>query len=158
MHVRGMILGAIGIAAISAGALEAQVPDSLLNHRIRVHLARQEQSIEGHAPRQALRGILTELSDDSLTIRFHPLASPVRMAVTGIHQIDLSRGVSRSRSAVKHALLGAAYMGGMGAMGDHEWGGGAAENYLIWAGSGLVVGAVMGAMLPEERWKRVFRR
>lgn len=159
MHSYGSVLVVIGLVAISSGEISAQVlPDSLLDQRIRVHFSRQDQSLEGHAPRQALRGVLTELSSDSVTISFHPGASPVTVSMNGIHQIDVSRGVSRSRTAVKQALLGAAYMGGLGAMGDHEWGGGSTENYLIWAGGGFIIGAVLGSILPEERWKRVFRR
>jgi hypothetical protein len=159
MHLRGLVLGVIGLAAISTGGINAQVlSDSLVDQRIRVHFARQDRSLEGHAPRQALRGILTDISGDSVTLRFHPLASPVTVSVNGIQQIDLSRGVSRSRTAVRQALLGAAYMGAIGAMNDHELGGGPWENYLIWAGGGAVMGVVLGIVLPEERWKRIYRR
>jgi hypothetical protein len=158
MRGRALILALIGGASIGSTEIAAQVPDTLLNQRIRVHLARQDRSLEGNAPRQALRGVLTELSRDSLTIRFHPLAAPVSVAVTGIHQIDVSRGISRGRSALRNALLGGAYMGGLGALGDYEWGGGDTENYLIWTAGGIVIGAVMGAILPEEGWRSVFRR
>lgn len=160
MHYPGPVLAVvIALVVGAAGDIHAQVlPDSLLDQRIRIHFSRQDRALEGYAPRQSLRGVLTELSDDSVTIRFHPGASPLTVSVNGIHQIDVSRGVSRSRTAVKQALLGAAYIGGLGAMGDHEWGGGSTENYLISAGGGFVIGAVLGSIFPEERWKRVFRR
>ena len=159
MRVRGLMLSFIGLAVVFTGAIDAQIlPDSLRDHRIRVHFASQDRSMEGYAPRQALRGVLADATGDSVTIRFHPEASPVTVSVNGIHQIDLSRGVSRSRTAIKHALFGAAYLGSLGSMNDHELGGGAAENYFIWAGGGFVIGIVMGIVRPEEHWKRVFRR
>lgn len=159
MRARGLVLSFIGLALIGTGAIDAQIlPDSLLDHRIRIHFVSQDRSMEGYAPRQALRGVLADVTGDSVTVRFHPDASPVAVSMIGIHQIDLSRGVSRSRTAIKHALFGAAYMGSLGSMSDHELGGGATENYFIWAGGGFVIGTVMGIILPEEHWKRVFRR
>ena len=159
MQRRNLILIAIGLLATGSSTVSAQaLPDSMLDQRIRIHFARQERSLEGNAPRQALRGVLTRVSEDSITIRFHPSASPVTVSVNGVQQIDLSRGVSRSRSAVKQALLGAVYMGALGTLSDHEFGGGSTQNALIWAGGGLIIGAIMGSVLPEESWKRVFRR
>jgi hypothetical protein len=156
--MRVLVLSFIGLVIAGTGAINAQIlPDSLRDHRIRVHFVSQGRSLEGFAPRQALRGVLADVTGDSVTIRFHPDASPVTVSVNGIHQIDLSRGVSRSRTAIRHAVFGAVYLGSLGSMNDHELGGGTTENYLIWAGGGFLIGIVMGIVRPEEHWKRVFR-
>jgi hypothetical protein len=109
-------------------------------------------------PRQALRGQLVATGHDSLTIQVHPEAAPIAISVNAIHEIDLSRGVSRSRTAVKHALLGAASWAGIGAMSDAEFGGGETESILIWTAGGFILGGVVGAIFPEEGWRRIFRR
>ena len=153
---------ALGIAAtltvVASSAYGQGVPDSVLTRRVRVHLARQDRSLEGPVPRQTLRGVVTRLTQDSITLVIHPQASPVTVATDGLYQIDVSRGINATRSAFLGGIRGAVTWAWVGSLGDEEFGDGAAENMLIWAGGGFVVGAVFGAIFPDERWRRVFRR
>jgi hypothetical protein len=159
MRLLGLLCTVLGILACDASSGVAQtVPDSLRDRRVRVYLARQESSIEGAVPRQIFRGTLVSVGSDSVVVRIHPAASPISISSRGIYQVDLSRGVSWSRTALTHGIKGAIVWAGIGAAGEEEFGGGPVENLLIWAGGGLVVGAVFGALCPEERWKRVLRR
>lgn len=139
--------------------LRAQaVPDSLVGHRVRLHLSPQEPSVERGVARQILHGVMTRIELDSVAVQIHPAATRVVVAANGIQQIDVSRGVSGSRTALRRGAMGAALWGGIGAMGGEEFGGGVTENLLIWAAGGFVYGAVLGALRPQEGWTTVFRR
>lgn len=147
------------VLTLSAGEIHAQVvSDSLLNQRVRIHLARQSKALEGAAGRQAFRGILTRIDSDSIAVLIHPEAAPVSVSSHGIYQVDVSRGVSPSRTALRRGVGGALVWAALGSLGPEEIGGGPLENSLIWAGGGFVVGAVIGSLFPEEHWIRVFRR
>ena len=155
-----LVMSSVGSLMLAlAGDLRAQsVPDSLAGHRVRLHLSPQGRSLEGAVARQTLRGVMTRIALDSIAMRIHPAAGPVAVAVNGIYQIDVSRGVSGSRTALRRGAAAAALWGGVGAMGGQEFGGGVTENTLIWAAGGFIFGAVLGALKPEEGWTTVFRR
>jgi hypothetical protein len=145
-----------GLMLALTGDLPAQaVPDSLVGHRVRLHLSHQERRA---VARQILHGVMTRIELDSVAVQIHPAATQVVVAVNGIHQIDVSRGVSGSRTALRRGAMGATLWGGVGAMGGQEFGGGVNENVLIWAAGGFIFGAVFGALKPEEGWKTVFHR
>lgn len=156
---RTLVAILLGLLSTPINDLNAQVvPDSLVGARVRVHLSRQAPSVEGAVPRQALRGQLLSTGPDSLVVQVHPEAAPVAVSLNGIYEVEASRGISRSRTAVNHALLGAVTWTGIGAMSETEFGGGETESILIWTAGGLILGGVLGAVFPEERWRRIFRR
>jgi hypothetical protein len=155
----GTVVVLILIFACGPAPARSQIlPDTLLNQRVRLHLVRQDRFVEGAVSRQLLRGVLSAVSNDSVTIRVHPAASVKSVGSSGIHQIDLSRGVRRSRTVLRRSVSAAAIWALIGSFGDDEFGGGPTENALIWAAGGLAFGAVAGILWPEEEWKRVFRR
>jgi hypothetical protein len=143
---------------LTSSGLHAQVVnDSVITRRVRVHLARQE-NLEGAVARQMLRGTLTRTTTDSITVLVHPEAAPVSINSNGIYQVDVSRGISPWRTALRRGIGGAIVWGALGSFGEEEFGGGPTENVLVWAGGGFLLGAVLGLAFPEEQWKRVFRR
>jgi hypothetical protein len=145
------------LLALSSPSEGQLLPDSLLDRRVRLHLVRQARSIEGAVDRQMLRGTVSAVTTDSVTIQIHPAASGTSVAITGIHQIDISRGVSRSRTALK-AGIGVAALSGLQRLRDMERGGHSTNDVLMWAAGGFVLGGVFGLLLPAEQWKRVYRR
>jgi hypothetical protein len=154
-----MVAVVAAVLALVSGDVHGQwVADSLVGHRVRIHLARQVRSVEGAVARQQLRGTLTRVSPDSIVVSIHPSAASVHVATAGVHQVDVSRGISRSRNAVIQGLHGAAIWAVLGSTHPEGIGGGPTENILAWARGGFIVGAVIGTMLPQERWKRIFRR
>lgn len=159
MRFRAFLLLHACVLLVVPSHLAAQVvSDSLVGERVRLHLSRQDRSLEGFVERQQLRGILADVAGDSVTIRIHPESAPVHVAANGIYQIDVSRGVSRTRTAFQRGTQSAAVSALLGAAGGDEFGGSDLENMLIWAGGGFVFGAVLGAFLPEEHWDRIFHR
>ena len=125
--------------------------------RVRLSLERQSQP-KGLAPSPALQGALTAVGPDSVTLRLHPGATPVSVAVHAIRRIEVSRGVpSRLESALRQAVL-------LGALGAVEFPlldrnersfGSTGEAALAGAAIGAAAGAISGALFPRERWRRV---
>jgi len=121
-----------------------------------------QRDVEGFTPGQELRGTLTEATADSLTLRLHPGAGPVRVARSAVRRTYVSRGVpSRARSAVLFATGGAAVGALYGAMYEPRQHSAVfsnrsdAQGALIGAGLGAAGGVVVGALYPRERWTRV---
>ena len=95
-----------------------------------------------------LRGQLIATEPGSLKVLLHPEAAPIAISLNAIHEVDLNRGESRSRTAAKHALLGAALWAGIGAMSEAEFGGGEAESILIWTAGGFIFGGRARRNIP----------
>ncbi len=127
------------------------VPDSLTSRRIRVHLEPIDRSREGYWFAPIVRGTLLQVTTDSVKVHLHEAAAPVSIASTGIRQIDPQPGVSRTRTALSRGLLWGLTWYGLSAMRDDGSG-------PLWGGGGFVLGATIGAIFPEERWKRVYRK
>ena len=127
------------------------IPDSLTSRRIRVHLHPIDRAVEGYGYAPLLRGTLLAVTADSITLRVHEATSPISIAASGVRRIDVSRGVSRTHSAIKSGLLGSLVWWSHSYRDD-------ADSPLLWAAGGFVLGATFGAIFPEERWKRIFRR
>jgi hypothetical protein len=156
-----LVMAVTATLALASADIRAQaVPDSLTAHRVRVHLSRLDRAVEGANARQLLRGTMTRITPDSVTLMLHPEASHVTIAMNGVYQVDVSRGVSPARTALTRGIGGALtwFLFGSFRDEDDQFGGGPTENALIWAGGGFVLGAVLGFVFPEERWQRVFRR
>ena len=88
--------------------------------------------------------------------------------VSTVVSLELSRGsVSRGRTAFKHALIGGAVGTALGAMvgavagtaderEDSRLSGGAIGNGILVVGcSGLILGALEGAVVPRETWEEI---
>jgi hypothetical protein len=132
--------------------VSAQIlPDSLTSRRVRVHLDPIDRDVEGYWYAPVVRGTLLELTADSVTLRLHEAASPVTIATTGISQIYLSKGISRSRTALTRGILWGFTWWALRHTQDED-------SALLWGGAGFVLGASVGAIFPEEGWKRIFRK
>ena len=111
-----------------------------------------DRNVEGAWAPHAVRGELVKVTADSLTLLIHASASPVSFALDSIRGLEISRGVSRGRTAIKFGLQAAPLWGAM-SLGDRD-----DVSPFIWAGAGFVFGAILGALTPQEHWKRVFPR
>jgi hypothetical protein len=144
------------LALTPVGVCAQSLPDTLNGRRVRVHLSHQKT--EGHVRRQLLRGTAVSVQPDSLVVQLHPAAEPLGIALNGIYRVDVSRGVSRGRSAFGGAIGGAFFWGLLGLaieepVEDDRW-----ESAGFAAAVGFIAGAVSGALFPKEDWKRVFSR
>jgi hypothetical protein len=158
--IRSFGVALLTIAPSAATDLAAQWPAGLApGDRVRARLPEAEYQIAG--PRgHELRGRITALSPDTLylavTDSLGPLAIPRRL----VQRLDVSRGVpSRGLSALQRGAVSGVTgaLTGLIAFGiDDEPDGVDAETAaLVWGGVGVVMGGVIGALYPRERWKRV---
>lgn len=153
---------ATALASASFGSpLAAQFPtDVAVGTRLRVALP---DSLPRVWPReQWVRGEVAALAVDTLYLRVPGTESPLAIRRAAIKRLDRSLGVptraeSALRGAVGWALLGALF--GM-STGWPDWDGGLHDRSLgdraaLGATSGAVIGFVVGALFPSERWRRV---
>ena len=146
---------ALAIAPLSTGL--GQWPSGMMpGARVQVQLPERQYQFSAHRG-QMLRGKVTATSADTLYLAvadsIGPLAIPRRL----IQHAYLSRGVpSRGESAVRRGIggaIGGALIGwGIGALDDDIDNSDAA---LIGGAIGLGTGALLGALFPYERWKRM---
>ena len=133
----------------------------LPGERIRIRLSEQPTAIEGAAQPQILRGHLVAITADTLLLRIHPAAGITAIARAGIERLDISRGV---RSRLESAAVNGATLALFGSIervleativsdrydDETTW-----ESALIGAAGGALIGVTVGALFPQERWKRL---
>lgn len=115
-------------------ALVAQFPAEVtVGARVRAWVPEPYRQVDGPARRQLLRGTVQAVASDTLHLSVPGAAGTVAIPRASIRRLQVSRGASRPASAIERAA-------GVGA----AWGAG--------------IGAVTGALLPHEQWRRVRRR
>lgn len=143
------------------GAAAQQLPEQVLNQRVRLELQPLDRSIEGFTEPQVIRGTVLEAGADSVRIRIHDGSSSFTIANSAIAHVDRSLGL---RTEIEQALVGA----GDGAIyGAVQWGlfnglrkdpsfnQSFAQSVLTGAVVGTIVGGIIGAFRPQERWERL---
>lgn len=119
-----------------------------------------EAQFQASAPRgQLLRGQVVRLTHDSLYLAVTDSVGPLPIPRSLIGRLEYSRGIpSRTTSALERGLR----TGAAGVLfvvllnqlyDDSEISAG--EAALLGGGAGFAIGAVVGALRPEERWRRV---
>jgi len=123
--------------------------------RVQVRLPEAEFQSGGRRG-HLIRGRVARLAQDSLYLAVTDSVGPLAIPRGLIQRLDISRGVSRSTSAVIQGLrLGLATALLAGLVNDDDSGHSFGEAALIGGGVGFAFGAVLGAVRPEERWRRV---
>jgi hypothetical protein len=148
------------LVGYSFSALTAQWPPAIApGARVQARLPEVQYQFSGSRG-HPIRGRVTALTADTLylavTDSVGPLAIPRRL----IQRLDRSRGVpSRGASAVRRGLLAGAGTALLFALlndFDEPPRRMSTESAALFgAGFGLATGAVLGAVFPRERWKRV---
>jgi hypothetical protein len=153
------LLCALFLAAPLAFA-QAQLPS--VGERVRLTLYEAQPQPEKPAARRLiLRGELTRVDGDSLYLRPSALTGELGISRAAVRSLHRSRGVTpRGLNALRWGLFGA-FEGAvaLGVMYDprqRDYGViNRGEAIALGASVGAISGAVWGALLPAERWKRV---
>ena len=149
--------------ALASTPSAAQLPAEITpGARVRVALP-ESMRLGGVGPRiQYLIGTVARVGADTVHLAVPGVASEVAVGRPSL-DIGISRGVSRTRTALHYGLLA----GVVGAMvlynshgdGDADGGltgsGSAASEAMMGGAVGFGLGGLFGAMNPAERWRRV---
>jgi hypothetical protein len=125
--------------------------------RVRVRLPEveyQETIPRGHL----LRGRVSALAADTLYLAITDSVGPLAVPRALIQRLDLSRGVpSRGVSALRQGVITGALSALMLVLLNQadETGHDDGEAALVGGGIGFATGAILGAIFPRERWKKV---
>jgi hypothetical protein len=139
---------------IGSAQLAAQAPGP--GARVRVTLSDSLRFDPFIGNRMLLMGTVTRMTADSLAVRIAD--DTLQIPRARIRRLDVSRGVSRTRSAIHQGLaFGIAAI--LVAVPVHDdidevFSG---QRILISASTGAAFGAVLGAVRPYEHWRRVNR-
>lgn len=159
--MRHVLAVAVVVAAVPA-VLAAQFPERVQTGvRVRVWLPEPQPQENTPRRRQLLRGTVAGIENDVLRLSVPGTEGTLMVPRSSIRRLDVSRGTSRGASALERAI-GGAIVGAIGAALENDPKGSewpaykrdwrAAEEGAKW---GAAVGAVVGFVLPTERWRRV---
>jgi hypothetical protein len=160
-EIRNLVIAAT-MLALSAPSAAAQFPARVQpGVRVRVWLPEAYQQENGPWRRQLLRATVADVANDTLRLVVAGTAGSLTVARANIRRLDVSRGTSRVASAFERAFA-FAVVGAISIALDNDPGGSewphynrdwrAAEEGAKW---GAALGAVVGFVLPTERWHRV---
>ena len=163
----GTSLAALAFAATLFAAIpgtaQAQFPERVqTGARVRVWIPEPYRQEQGPWRRQQLRGVVASVTPDTLRVTVPGMEGTLAVARQSIRRLDVSRGrPSRAASAIERAF-GGAIVGAISVALDNDPRGSewphysrdwrAAEEGAKW---GAAIGAVIGFVLPTERWRRV---
>ena len=151
------------LLAFIPGLASAQFPEAVqTGTRIRVWVPEPYLQEQGPWRRQQLRGIVASVTADTLHLSVPGTDGTLAVARQSIRRLDISRGrPSRVASAVERAFAGA-IVGAISVALNNDPRGSKWPNYgRDWRAAeegakwGAGIGAVMGLVLPTERWRRV---
>lgn len=156
---------ALALVLLAGLALEsdAQFPERVQSGvRVRVWIPEPYLQREGPWRRQLLRGTVESVSADTLFVAVPGSTGTLRVPRQSIRRLEVSKGPpSRAASALERAVAGAIVGAVSTALENNprnedwphysrDWR--AAEEGAKW---GAAFGAVIGFVLPTERWRRV---
>lgn len=153
---------AITLLAVGPATATAQFPERVQpGARVRVWLPEAQQQENTPWRRQLLRATVRDVGGDTLRLVVPGTEGSLAVARANIRRLDVSRGTSRVASAFERAFafaIGGAISAAIkNDPGSSEWPNynrdwRAAEEGAKW---GAAIGAVVGFVLPTERWRRV---
>ena len=145
------------------GRVHAQLAEPVQNGvRVRVWIPEAWLQEQGPWRRQQLRGTVASLTPDTLHLSVPGTDGTLAVARESIRRLDISRGrPSRVASAVERAFAGA-IVGAISVALRNDPHGSEWPNYSSdWRAAGegakwgAAFGAVVGLLMPTERWRRV---
>ena len=151
------VIVAAVVSAGSARSAAAQLPEEpRVGTRIRVGLPDSLRPMPFVRRGQWVAGTLVRATPDSLVLHVGG-ANPLSVARHNITGLAMSEGSSRGRSAVDHAIFAGILFAFATYAVDGAEGNVTGRHVAIAAGSGVALGALLGALNPFEHWRKVRR-
>ena len=157
---RGLATAILAITTSLPSTLPAQWPEELADGaRVQARLPETQYQM-GSRRGHLLRGRVTVLTSDTLYLAVTDSVGPLAIPRALVQRLELSRGVpSRALSALRQGVVSGA-VGAFSALAafslvDESGGTDAGEAALVYGGISFAAGAIVGALFPRERWKRL---
>jgi hypothetical protein len=151
------LLPAVVLAALCAAppaAAQAGAAPAPEGARVRLTLADSVRPAPLAPRAAALVGTLARATADTLYVVPAGAATAAAVPRRAVRVLSVSRGVSRPRSALEQAVVGGVTWALLAyAAGGTD--GAPARRVAAYGAAGVGVGAVLGAVRPYERWRRV---
>ena len=149
----GATVASVGIVRSTA----AQAPEEpRVGSRVRIGVPDSLRASPFVRRGQWIAGTLVRATQDTLVLHVGG-ANPLYVARRDVTELSVSEGASRVRSAADHAL----YAGVLFAIStyyvDHAEGSVQGRHVALAAGSGVALGALLGALSPFEHWRKLRR-
>lgn len=146
----------IAFMIVGGSPVDAQeLPDSIVGKRVRVHFHSPTDPSAVTDPRDLL-GRVEKVAADSVRLLLAAPGGAITFPVDRIKRLDISLGVDRPREAAITGIGGAAIFVALSFLEPMRDDG--VEAALLGGTIGFVIGAFAGALLPDERWRRVYPR
>ena len=150
------------LLACPTGLTSAQLPELQSGTRVRVWVPEPYMQEQGPWRRQQLRGTVASVTPDTLRVAVPGMEGTLAVARQSIRRLDISRGrPSRVASAIERAF-GFAIVGAISVALENdpdssEWPNYSRDRRAAGEGAkwGAAFGAVVGFVLPTERWRRI---
>jgi hypothetical protein len=150
----------LALVAYHPSAVHAQWPEEITpGARVQARLPELQYQKDGRRG-HLLRGRVTAVASDTLYLAITDSVGPLAIPRALIQRLEVSRGVpSRGLSAFQQGLVSGAVgvLTGLVAFGlsDEPGDADAGDVALVYGGISFGVGAIIGALVPRERWRRV---
>jgi hypothetical protein len=151
-----IIVATAASAGIAQTAAAQGQEEPSVGSRVRIALPDSLRVTPFVRPVLWVTGTLVRTTQDSLVLHVGG-ANPLSVARLNITGLAVSEGSSRGRSAVEHALFGGVLFAFATYAVDGAEGNVTGRHVAIAAGSGVALGALLGALSPFEHWRKVQR-
>jgi hypothetical protein len=151
-----LIVAIVASAGFSHAAVAQRQEEPKVGSRVRIGLPDSLRVAPFVRPGIWVTGTLVRATQDSLVLHVAG-ASPLYVARRDITGLAVSEGTSRVRSAVGHALFAGVLFAFATYAVDNTEGSVRGRQVAIGAGSGVALGALLGALSPFEHWRKVQR-
>ena len=139
---------------VAAGRAQGQgIADLPAGARVRITLPDSARQTPLTLRVQSVIGTVARTTSDTLWLQVAS-RDTVRVPRAALRRVEVSRGVSRARSALEFGFgigLGVGLASAFGAYGDDHRG----DDAIVIGAVTAAFGGVLGALRPYERWRRV---
>lgn len=146
----------IWLALPTVGAAQELADSLVAGARVRVTIENSVQPTGVRQRNESIRGTLISTSPDSLVFRPGPEMGTLTVPWSTVRRVEISLGASRVHSALTKAvpagLAGAAICASTRCGEQFRSRG---ERVIYGAAVGVALGATLGALFPNERWRPV---
>lgn len=151
-----LIVAMVAFISLANIAAAQRLEEPQVGSRVRIGMRDSLRATPVVRPGFWVMGTVVRATQDSLVLHVGG-ANPLSVARRDITGLAVSEGSSRARSAVEHGLFAGVLFAFATYTVDNTERDLRGRNVAIAAGSGVALGAVLGALSPFEHWRKLKR-